>query len=402
MTIENKEQIQELIQDIETDKGTKKISDVVIAPTTPKQPEQSDNVITVMNSRALATTQDLVQYMNNTQRYMNIVNDYDKNRKIKQTVFKDIVEYESTPRREKATNKYKAQYYKFAIGMNIKMPELININDKQIKLTTPEQKNGKTYTHNLIGKNNRIRQLFKYIEGQIYKKCYQDNKLISNRITINYSDVMELMGYTNIESVKDLFEKFVIIYRYKILYIKLYTKAGKMKHTILFGDFDFDKDFITIQLGTGGNSPEELQGNFWNNLNFNTFDLKTDYWKLTDKEFTVVEYIKEIIRNEKDTKPIYYRSIYNKLNLPETENNTRTKQTIKEPIQKIIAKLDFIFDDNDYYIHPKESQDKNIEKWLDNSYLIVIPNDQDKERNKEIIKKQQQHQKDNQHKKKKI
>ena len=121
---------------------------------------------------------------------------------------------------------------------------------------------------------------------------------------------------------------------------------------------------------------------------FDAIDMKDNYLKAELKPYIVIKYIKEIIRYDKTTKSkkINYISIYHKLNLPEIAGNTRTKQTIKEPLKKIISKAiaEFDKDENDYFISPKESNDKNIEQWLKNSYLTVIPNDADKDRNREI------------------
>lgn len=363
--------------------------------TTDKPIEQvlpKDKVINIANHTLFSTMQDIGQHSNNLTRYMNITNKYDQNRQLDKSIVKGIVEIQSSPRND---NKYTNRFYKYAIGININPPEQINVGGKIIKLNFEETKKetGKTYTHSLIGKNDRTQILFDYVKGIIYKTCYKDNKLVKNDIVIYYKDIMNIMGFKDIESVKALFEKLYIVYTVKYPYIRLTTPDGKYIMTKIFGQFVFDKDSILIHIGDGGNTKTDLQTNLWGNIDFNTIGLKQEYFKLSIKDYLLVKYIKEIIRNDKTTtkKTIKYRSIYDKLNLPETANNKRTKQTIKEPLKKAISRLDTTLDDNDYYVCPKESNDKNIEKWLDNSYLIVMPNDADKERNKEIKAKQKKH-----------
>lgn len=373
----------DLLQKLKTEKTettatNEKTADAVL-------PGAKDKVVNVANHTLFSTMQDIGQHSNNLARYIEITNKYDKNRQLQPEQVKGIVEIQSSPRID---NKYTNKYYKYAIGINTNPPEQINIGGKIIKLNT-EQSNketGQTYTHSLIGKNDRTQILFDYIKGKIYKTCYKDNKLIKNDIVIYYKEIMALMGFKNVESVKDLFEKLYIVYTVKYPYIKLLAPNGKYIMTKIFGQFVFDKDSILIHIGDGGNTKADLQTNLWGNLDFNTIGLKNDYFKLSIKDYLLVKYIKEIIRDDRTTtkKTLTYRSIYHKLNLPDTNNNKRTKQTIKEPLRRAIANLDNTFDDNDYYIYPQESQDKNIEKWLDNSYLIVMPNDADKERNKEI------------------
>lgn len=351
-----------------------------------------DAVVNIANHTLFSTMQDIGQHSNNLARYIEITNKYDKNRQLQPEQVKGIVEIQSSPRND---NKYKNRFYKYAIGINTNPPEQINIGGKIIKLTSEEIKKetGKTYTHTFIGKNDRTQILFDYVKGIIYKTCYKDNKLVKNDIVIYYKDIMNIMGFKDIESVKDLFEKLYVVYTVKYPYIKLLAPNGKYIMTKIFGQFVFDKDSILIHIGDGGNTKSDLQTNLWGNIDFNTIGLKQEYLKLKIKDYLLVKYIKEIIRDDKTTtkKTISYRSIYNKLNLPETTNNKRTKQTIKEPLRKAITGLDTTLDDNDYYVCPKESTDKNIEKWLDKSFLIVMPNDADRERNKEIKAKQKKH-----------
>ena len=403
MTEKSKELLKETLAETLTETATATAD----KPTETLLPTK-DNTHTIPINLIFSTIQDTNQHIGNMQNYLNIVKKYDKNRALTPKYMDGILEITSEPKRDDKKNKYKSPYYKFAFGVNLNPPDKINIDGQIVKLNS-ERKNrqtGQKYIHTLIGKNDRTTILFGIVKSIIYQKCYKDNELINNEIEISYKYIMQEMGYTDIETVKDLFQKLFIIYSMRYPYIKLYASNGDILMTKIFGLWHFKKDSVLIHIGDGGNSKADLQKNLWGNIDFDTIDMKRDYSKLELKPWIVIEYIKEITRYNKTTKKrkIYYRSIYNKLGLQEIGGNTRTKQTIKEPLQKIISKViaEFDKDENDYFIaEPQESEDKNIELWLDNSYLIVIPNDADKDRNREIKAKIRNYKKKNTKKKQK-
>ena len=186
-----------------------------------------DEIINIANHKLFDTVHDIGQYSNNIQRYINIVNKYDQNRKLTPKNIKGILEIESTPTR--TINQHKTKFYKYAIGINPNPPEQVNIGGKIIKLSSEQtnKETGKIYTHTFIGKKDRTEILFDIVRGIIYKTCYKDNELIKNDIVIYYKDIMNKMGLENVESVKDLFEKLYIVYTVKYPYIRLTTPSGK-------------------------------------------------------------------------------------------------------------------------------------------------------------------------------
>lgn len=398
------EKSKELLKETLTETLTETETATADKPTETLLPTGNNKTVAITSHLFFSTLQDTGQHSRNLQYYINNVNDNSKDNRLLSTKnIKGILELRCEQKRE---NKYKAKYFNFAIAMNINPPDQIIVDGKKIKLNNEEKKDtGKTYTHSLIGKNDRTQILFDYVRSKIYATCYKDKKLINNSVVIYYKEIMELMKIDKIESVKDLFEKLYIVYTVKYPYIKLFAPDGKYIMTKIFGQFAFGKDSILIHIGDGGNTEKDLKNNLWGNMDFDKLELKQSYFQLPTKEYIVIKHIKEIIRADKttDEKKITYMSIYKRLNLPEIENNKDTKKTIKEPIQKIIKKLyDTVLldnDDNELYFYPKEFKAKNIRHWLENSYLIVIPGDKELQRNEEIKAKIKAHKKKNKQKK---
>ena len=241
------EKSKELLKETLTETLTETATATADKPTETLLPTK-DNTNTIPINLIFSTIQDTNQHIGNIQWYLNIIKDNDKNRILTHKYMDGILEITSEPKRENKKNKYKSPYYKFAFGVNQNPPETINIDGKIVRLNSERtnSQTGQKYIHTLIGKNDRTTILFDIIRGIIYKNCYKDNELINNEIEIPYKYIMQKMGYTDIETVKDLFQKLYIIYTIRYPYIKIYASNGDILLTKAFGLWHFKKDSVLI------------------------------------------------------------------------------------------------------------------------------------------------------------